>query len=70
MQMFVRPVLQRRKIIGADAYNLTLYFVELCDTRLVRGDFPRSTTSKRSREERNHNVLFAAIIGKADVLTV
>src|SRR5512138_2391741 len=68
MQMFVRPVLQRRKIIRADTNYLTLHIIEFCDTRLVRGEFLRSTTGERGRKKRNDNVLLAAVVRQFEVL--
>ena len=59
---FLGPVAKRCNEIGADCQNLRFVRGEFADTRLVGGEFLRSTTGERGREECQHDVLLAAII--------
>ena len=49
---FLFPVRQGWREIGADRQNLRFICIKLCDTRLVRVQFLRSTTGERGHEER------------------
>ena len=57
-------MLQRKEEIRADCQNLRIRVGKFANTRLVGGEFLRSTTGERSREEGQDDVLLAAEIRK------
>ena len=67
---FLFPVSQRWREIGADRYHLRFICIKFCDTRLVRGEFARSTTGERGYEEGQNDDLLPAKIGKLHGLIV
>jgi hypothetical protein len=46
------PMVESRYEIAADGQDLSVRVLEFANTRLVGGEFSRSTTGKRGREER------------------
>jgi hypothetical protein len=67
---FFFPMIERRDEIRADGDDDRIRVVKFANTRLVGGEFGRSTSGKRGREEREYDVLFAAEIRQLDGLVV
>ena len=64
------PMLQGRAEIGTDGDDLGIILIKVCDTRLVRGEFLRSTTGEGGHEESQDHDFFAAEIGELHGLVV
>jgi hypothetical protein len=67
---FLFPMLQSRREIGTDRYDLGIILVEISNTRLVCGEFLRSTTGEGGHEECQDDDLFAAEVGELDGFVV
>jgi hypothetical protein len=55
-------MLQGRAEIGANSENLSIILIKISDTRLVRGEFLRSTTGEGGHEECQDDDLLPAKI--------
>ena len=67
---FLFPMFQSRAEIGADGEDLGIILIKISDTRLVRGEFLRSTTGEGGHEECQDDDLFPAEIGELHGLVV
>ena len=64
------PMSQGRREIGTDREDLSIILIKISDTRLVRGEFLRSTTGEGGHEECQDDNLFAAEIRELHGLVV
>ena len=60
------PMFQRGQCVGANCKNLNIGALKFIDTRLVCGEFLRSTTGESGRKERQNDRLLAAEIRQLD----
>ncbi len=61
---FFRPMIQGGDEIRADGYDLRVRIFEFANTRLVGCKLSGSTSGKRGREEGQHDVFLAPVIGE------
>jgi len=67
---FLFPMIERCDEIRADGDDDGIRVVEFANTRLVGGEFGRSTSGKRGRKEREYDVLLAPEIRQLHGLIV
>jgi hypothetical protein len=67
---FLFPMLQGRREIGADCYDLGIILIEISNTRLVCGEFLGSATGEGGHEEGEHYNFFPAEIRELHGLVI